>query len=75
MQSSTDLPNEIPNEANDSKVDVPPGYSIQQMPDGHEYLVPNFLVDCTDLAIKTQAQVNSLKVREAPGGVSHITFL
>ena len=75
MQSPTDLPNQNPNEANDSKVDVPPGYSIQQMSDGHEYLVPNFLIDCTDLAVKTQAQMDSLKVREAPGGVSDVPSL
>ena len=50
--------------------DVLPGYSIGKMPDGRHYLVPDFMICSTDLALNTQRMVNSFNFKEAPGGVS-----
>ena len=49
---------------------VPPGYTIRQMPDGNNYIVPKFLIDATDLAIQSETMKKSLEVEQAPSGVS-----
>jgi hypothetical protein len=54
---------------------VPAGYSVRQMPDGQNYVVPNFLINSTDLAVQTQAMKEFMEVQKAPGGVSHISLL
>jgi hypothetical protein len=50
--------------------DVPPGYAIGTMPDGRHYLVPDFMIGSTDLALNTQSMMRSFSFKEAPGGVS-----
>jgi hypothetical protein len=55
--------------------DIPPGFSVLQRPDGRNYLVPNFLIDETNLAIKSEDMKRSLDVEHAQGGVSmHHSF-
>jgi hypothetical protein len=61
--SSTQAPDE-------SQLSIPPGYSIREMPDGRNYIVPNFMIDATNLAVQSESMKRSLKVGEAPGGVS-----
>ena len=68
MPSST----EERNDATAPQLDIPPGYSVLQMSDGHNYLVPNFLINDTDLTVETQAMKRLMKVQQAPGGVSVI---
>jgi hypothetical protein len=53
-----------------SQPDIPPGFSIQQMSDGRNYVVPDFLLDATDLAVRSEELKKSLEVQQAPGGVS-----
>jgi hypothetical protein len=52
-----------------SASDIPPGYSIGEMPNGHHYLVPHFMIHATDLAIETQSQMELINIKEARGGV------
>lgn len=49
---------------------LPPGYSIGQGPDGVQYIVPNYLVPATDLALQTEQRKSAMNVDLAPGGVS-----
>jgi hypothetical protein len=52
-----------------STLRVPPGYTIAEM-EGHRYLVPNFMVLATNLALQTERMKNSMTVMQAKGGVS-----
>ena len=52
-----------------STPDVPHGYSVCDMPDGYRYVVPDFMIRATDLAIEMQSQMRSINVEKAPGGV------
>jgi hypothetical protein len=65
MQSSTKA-------GNDAVAAIPPGYSMKEMSDGRNYLVPDFMIDATNLAIQSQAMKRSLNVQQAPGGVSNL---
>jgi len=55
---------------NVKSMDVPPGYTIGTLADGQQFLVPNFMVLATDLALKTQDKCNSVAILEASHGVS-----
>jgi hypothetical protein len=67
MDSST----QARDDATTSHLNIPPGYSVREMSDGHKYIVPNFLINATELDIQSDALKRSLEVRRAPGGVSH----
>jgi hypothetical protein len=49
---------------------TPPGYSVGTTPDGHHYLVPNFMIRATDLALETDHMRTSMNLEQAQGGVS-----
>jgi hypothetical protein len=54
---------------------IPPGYTVGQSPDGHDYLVPKFLLSATDLALKTRIIKDEVDVMHGKGGVSFsLTF-
>jgi hypothetical protein len=54
---------------NESPLKIPPGYTACEM-DGRLYLVPNFLLPATKLALETQKIQRSLNIQQATGGVS-----
>lgn len=54
---------------------LPPGYSVGRGPDGVQYIVPNYLVPATDLALRSQQQKSILNVHLAAGGVRCFPFL
>jgi hypothetical protein len=53
-----------------TELNIPAGYSVRQMPDGLDYIVPNFLISDADLAMQSELNKASSKIKEAPGGVS-----
>ena len=49
---------------------TPAGYSVGTTPDGHHYLVPNFMIRATDLALETDHMRMLMNLEQAQGGVS-----
>ena len=54
-----------------SQSGIPPGFSVLQS-EGRDYLVPTFLINATDLAIKSEDIKKVLDVQNAQGGVSSV---
>ena len=54
---------------------LPPGYSVCQAPDGVPYIVPNYFVPATDLALRCEEQKSALNIHLAAGGVRRFQFL
>jgi hypothetical protein len=54
---------------------VPSGYSVGNGPDGVRYMVPNYLVPATDLALRSEQEKSALNVHLAPGGVRYVLTL
>ncbi|KAF8337250.1 hypothetical protein F5887DRAFT_1078251 [Amanita rubescens] len=56
------------NPSSRSSLNIPPGYSIREGPDGIHYVLPDFLIPATDVALaSTQNKIN-LNVKQAAGG-------
>ena len=51
---------------------VPSGYTVLQAPDGHKYLVPDFMVPVTQQAIDGHKNRKEMEVDQAAGGVRTI---
>jgi len=58
-----------PDQSTNKPLNIPPGYTACQMPDGHDYLIPNFLLLATRLEQETEKIQRTLNIEEAPGGV------